>query len=127
MKEELTKIFYVEDDESIAEVAKMALGDVGGFDIKHFFSGQEALDALAKELPQLILLDVMMPVMDGIKTFEKIKEMPKAKDIPVIFMTAKAQIHEQDSYIKMGAIGVIAKPFDVMKLPDNIRKLWEEN
>ncbi|MGD9639437.1 MAG: response regulator [Alphaproteobacteria bacterium] len=124
---ELKKILYVEDDEDIAEVAQMILEDIGGFEIKHCFSGQEAIDAFPSYNPQLILMDVMMPDMDGPKTFEKIKNLYGKENISVIFMTAKAQTHEQEAYKKMGAIGVILKPFDPMELCENIRNLWEKN
>ena len=74
--------------------------------------------------PDLILMDVMMPVMDGPKTLEKIRQIPQVAHIPVIFMTAKVQVHEQGAYLALGAKGVIVKPFDPMTLSDQIVALW---
>lgn len=120
----LKKILYVEDDEDIAEIAVMTLEELGGFEVKHCASGMIALDQLSSYAPQLILMDVMMPGMDGPETFERIKETSSAH-VPVIFMTAKAQKHEQEEYINMGAVGVIVKPFDAMTLCSTITQLWE--
>lgn len=125
MAESLKRILYVEDDESIAEVGVMTLEDLGGFEVIHCSSGKEALDALSSFAPQLVLMDVMMPVMDGPKTLQSMKERPDAKHIPVMFMTAKAQVHEQETYRAMGAVGVIVKPFDPMALCDRLVEYWD--
>lgn len=124
MTDELKKILYVEDVNSIATVAVMVLEDLGGFEVQHFLSGQEALDALPGFAPQLVLLDVMMPGMDGPEALRQIRQMPEGRDIPAIFMTAKAQMHEQDEYIAMGALGVIVKPFEPISLSQTIREMW---
>ncbi len=126
MLDEIKKILYVEDDQDIAEVCIMTLEDIGNFEVKHCSSGYDAVDVLDSFSPQLVLLDVMMPSMDGITTLEKIREKEGGKYIPVIFMTAKAQVHEQEKYIKLGAIGVIVKPFDPMIICDTIKDLWEK-
>lgn len=123
---ELKKILYVEDDEDIAEIATMTLEEIGGFEVKHCLSGVQALDNLATYNPQLILMDVMMPEMDGPETLKHMQQKGIADNIPVIFMTAKAQTHEQEEYKKMGAVGVIVKPFDPMALCDTIKALWRE-
>jgi len=123
----LTRILYVEDDEDIAEIATMTLEDMGGYDINHCPSGQNALDTFATYSPQLILMDVMMPNMDGPKTLAQLRLLPNGTHIPVIFMTAKAQTHEQATYKAMGGVlGVIVKPFDPMTLCDQINALWTE-
>ena len=121
MPEELKKILYVEDDEDIAEVTVMTLADIGGFEVKHCFSGKLALEILPEYKPQLVLMDVMMPEMDGTETVKAIRKMPEWKNIPIIFMTAKIQHNEQREYLRLGAIGVIVKPFDSMALCENIR------
>jgi len=126
MSEKLTRILYVEDDDSIAQVVMMALEELGGFVAKHCDGGQKALDAVVDFAPQLILMDVMMPRMSGPETLENLKHMPEAKDIPVIFMTAKVQTHEKEAYRNLGAIGVIAKPFDPMTLSEQIISLWQQ-
>lgn len=127
MSEKLTKILYVEDDDSIAQVVMMTLEDLGGFTAKHCDSGQKALDTVVEFAPQLILMDVMMPGMSGPETLENLRQMPVVKDIPVIFMTAKAQTHEQEAYRNLGAIGVIVKPFDPMALSEEITSLWNQS
>lgn len=127
MSETLSRLLYVEDDDSIAQVVMMTLEELGGFTVKYCNSGQKALDCVVEYAPQLILMDVMMPRMSGPETLEALKQMQAAKDIPVIFMTAKAQTHEQDAYRNLGAIGVIVKPFDPMTLSDEIIALWQDN
>lgn len=122
----LTKILYVEDDDSIAQVVVMALEELGGFTVIHCDGGQKALDAVVEFAPQLILMDVMMPRMSGPETLEHLQQMPQAKEIPVIFMTAKVQTHEKESYRKLGAIGVILKPFDPMTLSEQVISLWQQ-
>lgn len=126
MSEALTKLLYIEDDESIAQIVMMTLEDLGGFEVKHCDNGQDALDCVIEYAPQLILMDAMMPGMDGPETFEHLQNIPEASDIPVVFMTARAQLHEQSLYMKMGAIGVIVKPFDPLTLSEQLTTLWGE-
>lgn len=126
MAEPLQKILYVEDDEDIAELTQLTLKKIGKFDIRHCPSGQEALDAFPEFKPQLVLMDVMMPGMDGLETLTHLKERPESKDTPVIFMTAKAQTHEQEKYKGMGALGVIVKPCDPVALCEHLKAYWEE-
>ncbi len=123
----LKKILYVEDDFSIAEVVCMTLEDFGDYDIIHCDLGQKALDVVADFQPDLILMDVMMPHMDGPTTLKHFQKMPEAQNIPVVFMTAKAQVHEQAEYIDLGAIGVLVKPFDPMTLCDDLEALWRKS
>ena len=87
-------------------------------------SRSQALAAVSVWKPDLILLDVMMPDMDGPTTFQKLKTLPATSSIPVIFMTAKVQPKEIESYKALGAIDVIAKPFDPMTLADTIKSIW---
>lgn len=125
MTDTLSRILYVEDDEDIAEIAIMTLEDVGGFEVLHCESGQEAIDAMPEFNPQLVLLDVMMPHMDGKETFRLIRKIPQGQDTPIIFMTAKVQTHEQADYMEMGALGVVVKPFDAMTLCGDIMAMWD--
>ncbi len=127
MTEKLKRILYVEDDEDIAQITVMTLEEFGEFEVKHCASGVDALRELPKFLPQLVLMDMMMPEMDGLETFKRMKEIAVIKNIPVIFMTAKMQAKEQQSYLDAGAIGVIAKPFDPEKLCDIINQMWQKN
>lgn len=120
---EINNVLLVDDDKNIRFLAQMCLQDIAGWKVELASSGIEALDILEKSQPDLILLDVMMPGMDGKTTFTKLKENPKLSEIPVIFMTASVQSHEMQAYLDLGAIGVLVKPFDPMILSDQIRKL----
>ena len=119
----ITKIMIVDDDEDICTVAALAARRVGGWDVVVAASGQEALAKARSERPDVILLDVMMPVLDGPATLVKLREEPSTIAIPVIFLTAKVQRLEVEHYLALGAIGVIRKPFDAMTLPDEIRRI----
>lgn len=125
MSETLHTILYVEDDASIAETAVMALEDLGGFNVTHCASGREALQRIEGVAPQLILMDVMMPGMDGPETLTQLRRLPGVRDIPVVFMTAKAQKHEQDAYLAIGAVGVVVKPYDPLTLSSDIVEMWQ--
>ncbi len=121
----LQRILCVEDDPDIQLVARVALETVGGFDVVLCGSGREALLCAEKALPDLILLDVMMPNMDGPTTLAKLREIDALKDIPAVFMTAKVMDPEVEKYRSMGVVDVVAKPFDPMALPDRIRAIWK--
>ena len=124
---ELTRVLYVEDDPDIQMVAQMALEVVGGLTLRSCSSGQEALQAAADFAPDLILLDVMMPHMDGPSTLAGLRQLPGTAATPVVFMTAKVQSAEVTYYKSLGAVGVIAKPFDPMELAQQVRALWQES
>jgi two-component system OmpR family response regulator len=123
---QLQRILYVEDDPDIQMVAQMALEVVGGFTLRACSSGQEALQAAADFEPELILLDVMMPTMDGPATLAALRQLAATASTPVIFMTAKVQTAEVTYYKSLGALGVIAKPFDPMELAQQVGRLWQE-
>lgn len=123
---ELVRVMHIEDDPSIQEVVRIALEIVGGLTVKSCASGQEGLDEAQAFMPQLILLDVMMPGMDGPQTLARLREMPSMASIPVVFMTAKVQPPEVEEYRRMGAADVIVKPFDPMTLPDQVRAIWSQ-
>jgi two-component system, OmpR family, response regulator len=121
---QLERILYVEDDADIREVASMALEVVGGFEVRPCSSGAEALGCVAQFAPQLIVLDVMMPEMDGPATLKALQANPGTARIPVIFMTAKVQPSEIAEFLELGAKDVVAKPFDPMTLSDLLRQIW---
>lgn len=121
----LSRILYVEDQPDIRLVAKMALEAVGGFTVIACESGAEALRCAPEARADLLLLDVMMPGMDGPGLLNLLREMPATAKTPVIFMTAKVQASEVTLYKGLGALEVIAKPFDPMALSDQIRRIWE--
>lgn len=125
MKAPLKRILYVEDDPSIAEVVSMTLTDFGDYELLHCDRGQKALDAVSSYGPDLILMDVMMPLMDGPTTLQHLQQMELVKHIPVVFMTAKAQKHEQEEYLRLGAKGVLLKPFDPLTLSEQLEELWQ--
>lgn len=115
----------VDDDPDIRKICSFALTKVGKWHVQLASNGLEALELAEKERPDVVLLDVMMPGMDGPTTLGKLREIPSMADVPVILMTAKVQTHEIEKYLNLGALGVIAKPFDPMTLPDEIRTLVE--
>lgn len=121
---ELHKIMLVEDEEDIRTVAKFALELNGKFTVKYCNSGQEAINSVKAFSPDLIVLDVMMPEMDGIETFQALRQMRDLDHIPVVFMTAKAQSDEVAQYRKLGVTDVIIKPFDAMTLSDTLNAIW---
>lgn len=123
----LDKILCVEDEADIQTVAKMALETVGGFDVEICGSGEEALQKAPAFCPDLILLDVMMPGMDGVATYRAVRELPEAVDTLIVFMTAKSQAHEVEQLLELGALGVISKPFDPIQLSSQVTSLWEKN
>lgn len=124
MNKEIKTILLVEDEPDIQEVARLSLQSFGGFTVHVCNSGKEAIEKAAAIIPDLIMLDMMMPVMDGLTTMGKLRENPKLSNTPIIFMTAKAQTNEIKHYIESGAIGAISKPFDPTKLSDEIRMIW---
>ncbi|OGI22956.1 MAG: hypothetical protein A2287_03305 [Candidatus Melainabacteria bacterium RIFOXYA12_FULL_32_12] len=123
----LNKIMYVEDDVDIQKVVRLSLEKIGKFNVIICSSGKEALDTIPQEKPDLILMDVMMPDMDGPTTFKRIRNTPEIADIPVVFMTAKAQVKEMTHYRELGVLDVIVKPFDPVTLPDTVKQIWEAN
>lgn len=114
------KLLYVEDEADIRTVASLALEDEG-FDIVFCDSGEQALEQLNSFHPDVILLDVMMPGMDGPTTLAQLRLKSELRNTPVIFLTARVQANEIQEFIALGAIAVIPKPFDPMTLADQIR------
>jgi two-component system OmpR family response regulator len=125
MDREPRRILLVDDEAEVRAIARMSLEVVGGLEVDECGSGSEALAAAPAFRPDLILLDVMMPNLDGVQTLAALRLLPSTAGIPVIFMTAKVQPAEVAAYESLGAIGVIPKPFSPMALPDEIRRLWK--
>jgi len=125
MSKTLNKILYVEDEADIQKVAKLALESVGGFEVLICGSGAEALEKAPAFAPDILLLDVMMPGMDGPDTLVELLKIASLKDTPSVFLTAKAMPAEVERYKKLGALGVIPKPFDPMLLADKVREIWD--
>lgn len=118
----MTRILYVDDEADIREVVSIALSLDPELDVRLCDGGQAALDAAASWQPALILLDFMMPGMDGPATLGKLRENPCTVEIPVVFVTARTARSDVDQLMSLGAMGVIAKPFDPMALSTNVRK-----
>jgi two-component system OmpR family response regulator len=120
----LQRILAVDDDLDVLEVATLALGNVGGYVVQTCRSGSEAIHECVSFRPDLVLLDVMMPGMDGFATLRALRELETARDTPVVFMTALAQRHEIAHYRSLGCLGVILKPVDLFALPEMLQTLW---
>jgi CheY-like chemotaxis protein len=125
MNSALQKILVVEDSADIRIIVKLALGKVGGLDVCLCASGDEALKRVAEFQPQLILLDVMMPDMDGPTVLKHLRETPATAAIPVVFLTAKTSAQEVQMLRSLGALDVVAKPFDPMTLHQQIKDIWQ--
>lgn len=123
MTEQIRSVMLVDDDANIRLIARMSLEGLTSWSVLLASSGAEALEILKQEKPDLVLLDIMMPGMDGTTVFSKMQANAELSLIPVIFMTAKVQTHEVEAYLKLGASGVITKPFDPMTLPKDIGKI----
>ncbi|HEX4911588.1 MAG TPA: response regulator [Permianibacter sp.] len=124
MSESLARVVYVEDEPDIQAIVRIALEAIGGMKVTVFSSGQEAIARAAEAQPQLLVLDVMMPGLDGPGTLRLLREQSALRDVPVIFMTAKAQPQEIAALQQQGAIAVISKPFDPMDLAAELRQHW---
>lgn len=121
---ELKRVLHVEDDPSIRMVTTLALEKVGKLQVLSCESGQMALEKAAAYDPQVLLLDVMMPQMDGPSTLKALRDVLDVPSRLVLFMTAKVQQKEIDEYLGLGAQGVIIKPFDPMTLAKQIQDHW---
>lgn len=124
---ELKKILYAEDEPDIRTIVEISISSTSDCEILFVENGKELLEKVEDINPDLIMLDVMMPEMDGPTALLELRKNPKTKDIPVIFMTAKAQIHELKSLEKMGILGILTKPFDPIELFPSIQKIWNES
>lgn len=123
----LERVLLVEDDVDIRTVTRLALKSLGGHEVCACSSGREALGAVATFAPQLVILDVMMPDMDGFATLEALRTIPGLERVPVVFLTAKVQGREIDRCREAGAADVLQKPFDPMALPQAIAAIWERS
>ena len=115
------RILHIDDEPDLREIIQISLAIDPAFEIRSCESGTEGVVMAAEWHPDIILLDVMMPIMDGIATLMVLREKPETANIPVIFMTARAQARELDRFRSLGAFGVIAKPFDPMTLAASVR------
>ena len=121
----LRTLLYIDDEPDIRQIVQLALGLAPGLSIHTGDSGEQALELAGALRPDLVLLDVMLPGLAGPGTLDRMRADPALARFPVVFMTAKAMPQEVTRFRELGAAGVIAKPFDPMKLADQVFALWE--
>jgi CheY-like chemotaxis protein len=114
------RVLVVDNEEYIQEITKICLETTAGWEVLTAGSGQEGIIEASKSQPDVILLDVMMPEMDGITTFEKLQANPETKQIPVILLTAKIQASDRRRYSELGIKEAIAKPFNPLELAGQV-------
>lgn len=122
---EINTVVLIDDEPDIRTIGVLSLQRVGGWTVHAAASGREGIDAVSQHRPDVILLDVMMPGLDGPSTLAELQANPDLAHIPVVFMTAKVQRDEVDHYLKLGVAGVIPKPFDPMTLPSQVLAIFE--
>ena len=121
----LNRICYVEDDEDIQRIVRMSLERVGKMTVEVVGDPMQAIERMIAFKPELVMLDWMMPGMDGPTLFKKMREVPETKALPVVFITAKASQRELDELRSLGAAGTISKPFSPKDLPEQLRAIWK--
>lgn len=122
----LEHVACVDDDADILQITKFALEEIGNLRVTAFEGPRAALEGMAGAMPDLILMDVMMPEMDGPTAFKALSRLPEVSHIPVVFMTARVQPHELRDYLALGASGVISKPYDPVTLPQQLVEIWRK-
>jgi two-component system OmpR family response regulator len=122
----LNRICYVEDDEDIQRIVRMTLERVGKMTVEVVGDPTLAIEAMAAFKPDLVMLDWMMPKMDGPTLFRQMKLRPETRALPVVFITAKAAQSDLNELLALGAAGAISKPFSPKDLPDQLRAIWSK-
>ncbi len=117
------KVLLIDDEDDIRRIARLSLSRVGKMDVVEAHGGAEGVARAAAEQPDVILLDMMMPGMDGPATLAALRAQPETEKIPVVFLTAKAMPSEVRRLTALGALGVLTKPFDPLTLPQQLRDL----
>jgi CheY-like chemotaxis protein len=121
----LIRICYVEDDEDIQRIVRMSLERVGKMTVALVTDPTRAIEAMLEFNPDLVMLDWMMPVMDGPTLFQQMKLRPETKSLPVVFITARASQRDLDELKSLGCAGTISKPFSPKDLPEQLRAIWK--
>lgn len=117
------RILVIDDEDDIREVAQLSLEMVGGWQVLTASSGPEGIEVASQEKPDAILLDVMMPELDGPSTFKKLQDNPDTASIPVILLTAKVLSADRQRFAELGVTAIVAKPFDPMNLATQVAEL----
>ena len=120
----LNRVCYVEDDEDIQRIVRMSLERVGKMTVALVSDPTQAIETMAEFRPDLVMLDWMMPVMDGPTLFRQMKLRPETSALPVVFITARASQPDLEELKTLGAAGTISKPFSPKDLPDQLRAIW---
>ena len=120
------RICYVEDDEDIQRIVRMSLERVGKMSVEVVTDSTRAIEAMQAFKPDLVMLDWMMPVMDGPAVFHAMRQRPETSALPVVFITAKASQRDLDELLALGAAGIISKPFSPRDLPEQLREIWRK-
>ena len=120
----LQRISYVEDDEDIQRIVRMSLERVGKMTVELVTDPTQAIGIMTEFRPDLVMLDWMMPVMDGPTLFRQMKLRPETSSLPVVFITARASAPDLEELKSLGAAGTISKPFSPKDLPDQLRAIW---
>ena len=122
----LERICYVEDDEDIQRIVRMSLERIGKMTVEVVGDPTKAIDAIKAFKPDMVMLDWMMPAMDGPTLFRHMRKNPDTAGLPVVFITAKAAQRDLDELTSLGAAGTISKPFSPKDLPDQLRAIWSK-
>jgi CheY-like chemotaxis protein len=117
-------VCYVEDDVDIQKIVRMSLERIGKMTVEVIGDPLAAIEVIKAFKPELVMLDWMMPAMDGPTLYRKMKQVPEVRDLPVVFITAKASQRELDELRALGAAGTISKPFSPKDLPVQLRAIW---
>ena len=125
--ETLDRILYVEDDADIRKIVSLSLESIGDYTVAACSSCADALEVIDDFDPDLLLLDVMMPEVDGPGTLRELRKHDSATDVPAVFITAKVQAGDLASYRRLGVVDVIVKPFDPMVLSERIAEIWQQH
>ena len=122
----LERVCYVEDDEDIQRVVRVSLERIGKMSVEIVTDPTRAIEAMQAFKPDLVMLDWMMPVMDGPALFRQMKQHPETSALPVVFITAKAAQRDLDELAALGAAGTVSKPFSPKDLPEQLRAIWRK-
>lgn len=125
MKMSNKRVLIIDDEESIQTVVQFGLEIAAGWAVMTASSGPEGIARAQIDKPDMILLDIMMPEMDGLTTFQELQQHPETRSIPIIFLTAKAQASEKRLFSNTGVNGIITKPFNALELADQIKKILD--
>ena len=125
MSKKLNSVLCIDDEPNILELIKLCLETVGGLNVTCCSNAAEGIIKANEMRPDFILIDMMMPEMDGAMTLKELRKNTDFDNTPIVFMTARIQKAEVDEYLKLGVTAVLAKPFDPMKISDEVKTIWE--